>query len=67
MAAATSLPVSRERLLMAVISIGRRNTLTKTPEDGVYAEDLGDLKRFCSGIEGGVIDSLEANRGADLG
>ncbi len=52
---------------MAVISIGRRNTLTKTPEDGVYAEDLGDLKRFCSGIEGGVIDSLEANRGTDLG
>jgi hypothetical protein len=49
-----------------VISIGRRNTLTKTPEDDVYAEDLGDLKRFCSGIEGGVIDSLEASRGVDL-
>jgi len=45
----------------------RRNTLNKTPEDGAYAEDLGDLKRFCRGIEGGVIGSLEASRGAELG
>ena len=49
-----------------MISIGRRNTLKKMPEDGVYADDLGELKRFCSGIEKGVIDSLEASRGADL-
>ncbi len=59
--------MSLECPLWVVISIGRRNTLTKTPEDDVYAEDLGDLKRFCSGIEGGVIDSLEASRGADPG
>jgi hypothetical protein len=52
---------------LAVISTGRRNTLAKTPEDGVYAEDVGDLKRFCSGREGGVVGPLEASRGAELG
>ena len=47
--------------------MGQRNTLNKMPEDGAYAEDLGDVKRFCSEIKGGVIGSLEASRGAELG
>jgi hypothetical protein len=50
-----------------VISTGRCNTFTKSAEDGVYAESLGDSKRFFSGIEGGVIGSLKASRGAELG
>jgi len=40
--------------------------LAKTPEDGVYVEDVGDSKKFCSGREGGVIGSLRASRGAEL-
>jgi len=47
--------------------MGRCNTFTKTAEDGEDAEDLGDSKRFCSGTEGGVIGSLRASRGAELG
>jgi len=49
---------------MAVISMGRCNTLTKTLEDGVHADELKESSRFYRGIEGGVEGPLEASRGA---
>ncbi len=41
-----------ERLLSAVISMGRCNTLNKTLEDGVHADELKESSRFYGGIEG---------------
>ena len=50
--------------LWVVISMGRCNTLTKTLEDGVHADELKESSRFYRGIEGGVEGPLEASRGA---
>ena len=48
------------------ISTGRRNTLTKTLEDGVHADELKESSRFYRGLEGGVEGPLEASRGAKV-
>ena len=55
------------RPLLAAISTGRCNTLTKIARAGAYAKDFNGSKRFCSGIDNGVIASLEPRRGAGLG
>ncbi len=49
-----------------MISMGRCNTLTKTLEDGVHADELKESSRFYRGIEGGVEGLLEASRGAKV-
>ena len=46
--------------------MGRCNTLTKTLEDGVHADELKESSRFYRGIEGGVEGPLEASRGAKV-
>ena len=53
-------------LLWVAISTGRCNTLIKTLEDGVHADELKEWSRFYRGIEGGVEGSLEASRGAKV-
>ena len=51
---------------MAAISTGQRNTLTKTHEDGVYADDSKESPRFHGDREGGVVGPLETSRGAEV-
>ena len=51
---------------MAVVSMGRCNTLNKTLEDGVHADELKESSRFYGGIEGGVEGPLEAGRSAKV-
>ena len=54
------------RLLSAAISTGRRNTLTKTHEDGVYADESKESLRFHGGRESRVVGPLKASRGAGV-
>jgi len=51
---------------MTAISTGQRNTLTKTHEDGVYADESEESLRFHGDREGGVVGPLEASRGAKV-
>ncbi len=48
------------------ISTGRRNTLAKTHEDGVYADESKVSWMFHGDREGGVVGPLEASRGAKV-
>jgi len=51
---------------MAADSTGRRNTLTKTHEVGVYADESKASRRFHGDREGGVVGPLDASRGAEI-
>ena len=54
------------RPLWVAISTGRRNTLAKTHEDGVYADESKVSWMFHGDTEGGVVGPLEASRGAKV-
>ncbi len=59
-------PRSLNVRFLPVISMGRCNTLNKTLEDGVHADELKESSRFYGGIEGGVEGPLEASRSAKV-
>ncbi len=55
-----------ECLLMAVISMGRRNTLTKTQNTARMLMNLKETLKSHSSRESGAVGPLEASRGAEV-